>query len=272
LAPGNEATLAERVSGGLGGVLRLLHAALPGADAARRERILALLDTLGHPLCHVPAGPFRMGSDRRGGADERPEHEVTLAAYWMDRDPVTNAQFRVFAEATAFAGRAWREIPDFENKPDHPVVNVSWDDANAYAAWCGKRLPTEAEWEKAARGPDGRRYPWGDDWDADRCNVESRGTKPVGAFENGASPYGCRDMAGNVWDWCEDWYDANWYRAAERSAENPTGPTHGVSRVVRGGSWLLNPALARAANRYHAPPRDQNDVLGFRLVCAGPIR
>jgi formylglycine-generating enzyme len=272
LAPGKEATLAERVPGGLGGLLRLLHAALPDADAARRERILALLDTLGHPLCHVPAGPFRMGSDLGGQADERPAHEVRLAEYWMDRDPVTNAQFQVFADATGFEGRAWRDLPDFAQKPDHPVVNVSWDDANAYAAWCGKRLPTEAEWEKAARGTDARRYPWGDDWDADRCNVESRGTTPVGGFDNGASPYGCRGMAGNVYDWCADWYDKDWYRAEDRSNDNPTGPAQGVSRVVRGGSWDCNPALARAAHRSHLPPHSQVDILGFRLVCARPIR
>jgi len=273
LAPGNEDGLPARVQGGLGGLLRLLHGALPDADEVRRERLLTLLENLGQPLCHVPAGAFRMGTDVGGFPDERPAHEVRLAEYWMDRDPVTNAQFAVFARETGFADTAWRDIADFEKKSDHPVVLVSWEHARAYADWCGKRLPTEAEWEKAARGTDGRRYPWGGAWDAERCNTRRQGTSPIGTYAGlGDSPYGCRDMAGNVAEWSEDFFDANWYRAAARTAENPRGPTHGVSRVVRGGSWNDNPADARAAYRDLNRPRVQFVSLGFRLVCAGPIR
>jgi formylglycine-generating enzyme len=273
LAPGNEAGLPARVQGGLGGLLRLLHGVLPTADEARRERLLTLLENLGQPLCHVPAGAFRMGTDVGGFPDERPAHEVRLAEYWMDRDPVTNAQFAVFARETGFADTKWRDIADFEKKSDHPVVFVAWEHARAYADWCGKRLPTEAEWEKAARGTDARRYPWRGPWDAERCNTRRQGTSPIGAYAGlGDSPYGCRDMAGNVAEWCEDWYDANWYRAKERSAQDPTGPTQGTSPVVRGGSWNNSPAIARAALRFRSLPHFQLDCLGFRLVCVGPIR
>jgi formylglycine-generating enzyme required for sulfatase activity len=271
LAPGNEATLAEHLPGGLGGLLRLLHAALPDADAARRERILALLDTLGHPLCYVPRGAFQMGNDR-GFKDERPAHEVSLDEYWIDRDPVTNAQFSAFARETRFVGTAWREVRDFHDKLDHPVVYVSWDDANAYAAWCGKRLPTEAEWEKAARGTESLRYPWGDIWDAGLCNTGRATTTPVDKYGGGVSPYGCRDMAGNVWEWCADWYGKDCYRAELRAMSNPQGPLQGSGRVTRGGSWHEEADGVRATSRFLLLPQMRSGHHGFRLVCARPIR
>ena len=268
LAPGNEASLPSRFPGGLGGLLRLLHAQLPLVGAGPRGRILATLEGLGFPLCFVPAGTFPMGSDSRWFAHERPIHPVTLADYWIDRAPVTNVQFRRFAEETGFTGGLWEQVA--EGRESHPVVLVSWAEAQAYCDWCGKRLPTEAEWEKAARGTDGRRYPWGDAWDAARCNLNGVGTTPVGAHRDGQSPYGCHDMAGNVFEWCADWYDAGYY--ARSPAENPKGPDTGRLRVVRGGSWFETPALARAAYRYRDLPEYRYGHIGFRAVCVSPIR
>jgi formylglycine-generating enzyme required for sulfatase activity len=268
LAPGNEAGV-KRLAGGLGALLRCLHGGLPGATAVQRGRILALLETLGYPLCLVPAGPFRMGTDTGGSSDERPAHEVRLTEYWIDRYPVTNRQFEEYAADATRHGGAWRDFAG-PKREDHPVVAISWDEATAYGAWCGKRLPTEAEWEKAARGTKGRRYPWGDRWDADCCNTDGLGTSSVFAHPKGASPYGCQDMAGNVWEWCADWYQADWYR--QSPSDHPTGPESGVARVVRGGSWFHYPDLARAASRNHFAPHFRIDSLGCRLVCGPPIR
>jgi sulfatase modifying factor 1 len=259
LAPGDATGLTDAVPGGLGALLRLVHGELPRIETGLRPRVLALLEATGHPLCHVPAGDFRMGNGT-GRSNERPRHRVMLSEYWIDRHPVTNRQFAAFARETGFGGTEWRQA-FFPGKEDHPVVLISWDDACAYATWCGKRLPTEAEWEKAARGTDGRRYPWENRWDGTRCNVTGRGTTPVGAYPEGVSPYGCQDMVGNVWEWVADWYDATYY--ARSPGSDPTGPETGVSRVVRGGSWNNNQDNARADNR--------NDNNGFRLVCASHI-
>jgi sulfatase modifying factor 1 len=249
-----------------GRILRLLHGQLPQVSPALRGRLLDLLERLGHPLVFVPAGEFLMGSDEL--PDERPQHAVTLDAYWIDPYPVTNAQYAGFVEETGQDAQGpWRGAftPDKER---HPVVNVSWGDARAYGRWCSKRLPTEAEWEKAARDSDGRRYPWGNRWDGNRCNVSGRGTTPVGAYPAGVSPYGCHDMAGNVVEWVADWYDAGYY--AVSPSENPQGPVSGTgSRVVRGGAWLDGPGRARAAFRYRRAAGYRFYDQGFRLVC-GP--
>ncbi len=267
LAPGAEATLADSVPGGLGPLLRLLHGELPRVEPGLRPRVLTLLEALGYPLCQVPAGEFWMGSDA-DRSDERPRHRVQLAEYWIDRHPVTNAQFARFAQETGFAGNAWRDAFT-PGKEGHPVVNVSWEDATAYAAWCGKRLPTEAEWEKAARGTDARRYPWGDRWDGTKCNVGGRGTTPVGAFLEGLSPCGCQDMAGDVWEWVGDWYHAGYY--ARSPKKDPLGPETGQDRVMHGGSWFSRRPRARAAYRGHARSHGRGDDVGFRVVCASPI-
>jgi len=296
LAPGAEATLAQAQPGGLGRLLRLLHNELPRVEPGLRPRVLALLEALGHPLCLVPAGEFWMGSDELLDR-ERPRHRVRLDDYWIDRYPVTNQQFARFAQETSFRRNDWRTavqsgkerhpvvdvswdpvtnqqfalLAAFQSgKERHPVVDVSWEDARAYAQWCGKRLPTEAQWEKAARGTDGRRYPWGERWDGTRFNLPGeRGTTPVGAYPEGESPYGCQDMVGNVWEWVADWYDESYY--GRSPSEAPSGPETGESRVMRGGSEGLNRDSACAAYRFGTPPHERSGDRGFRLVCASPI-
>jgi len=214
----------------------------------------------GSAMVLVPAGKFTMGSED-GEPDERPAHKVHLDAYLIDQTPVTRGQYARFRDAT---GHAMPRPPDFQFDESHPVVNVSWEDAAAYCAWAGKRLPTEAEREKAARGTDGRRWPWGNKWDAKKTNAEGRrgGTTPVGAFPAGASPYGVLDMAGNVWNWCADWYGRDYYK--EGANRNPRGPTGGRGRALRGGSWVNTQGLARCAYRSWNDPTYRNIYSGFR--------
>ena len=218
----------------------------------------------------IPAGSFVMGSGS-GDDDEKPMHSVTLSEYYIDKYEVTNRQYRRFCDSI---GRGYPDDPKFSGMPDyfitcpdHPVVNVSWNDAKAYCDWAGKRLPTEAEWEKAARGTDGRKYPWGNEEpDATRCNfgINVGHTTEHGAYSNGASPYGCMDMAGNVWEWCNDWYDSGYYSKGVNS--NPQGPSSGSSRVFRGGSWISNADRLRCAYRNRDEPAYRNDNLGFRCA------
>jgi formylglycine-generating enzyme required for sulfatase activity len=273
---------------GLGRIVRLLHGQLFLADhpslldrilhpfhgppvpgRSLRERILSLLDWLGHPLVFVPAGECLMGSNG-GKADERPPHKVTLKEeYWIDKFPVTNEQFDQFVreEKDYQVQGNWRRA--FKpGKEKHPVVNVTWNDARAYGKWCGKQLPTEAQWEKSARGTDGREYPWGNQWDGNKCNASGRGTTPVEAYAEDVSPYGCYGMAGNVWEWCQDWYDEGYY--AHSPTRNPQGPREGSARVTRGGCWRDRASRCRSAKRGSSPPGTHNRRLGFRLLTAAP--
>jgi formylglycine-generating enzyme required for sulfatase activity len=222
----------------------------------------------GAVMIFIPKGEFLMGSNDYD--DEKPPHRVTLDDYWIYKFPVTVAQYRRFCQAT---GRQEPLPPNWGWQDDHPIVNVSWNDATAYATWAGVRLPTEAEWEKAARGTDGRRYPWGNEWDASRCNNWKTGpeqTTPVGSYPQGVSPYGVHDMVGNVWEWCADWYGENYYRTAP--SENPKGPGWGQYRVLRGGSWYLNPRLVRVAFRDWLAPDFRNYIVGFRCVAVADSR
>ncbi len=220
-------------------------------------------------MVSIPAGPFIMGSDS-GDPDETPQHEVDLPAFEIDLYEVTNAQFAAFVEATGYqtdaekAGEAgWRAYYT-EGKENHPVVKVSWNDAVAYCQWGGKRLPTEAEWEKAARGTDGRVFPWGNEWDPAKANVKEsgfRGTTPVGGFPDGVSPYGVYDMAGNVWEWTADWYQP--YPGSSDTGNPYFGEKF---RVTRGGGWFEEAAQVRTSNRNATSPSAANDDLGFRCA------
>ncbi|MHB9109986.1 MAG: formylglycine-generating enzyme family protein [Armatimonadota bacterium] len=239
----------------------------------------------------VPAGTFRMGTSRGdmlrrsiGENDltearkvlsgqtptaflgETPAHTVYLDGYWIYKNEVTVAQYRQFCRTT---GRAMPEKPSWGWQDNHPIVNVDWHDAAAYATWAGASLPTEAQWEKAARGPDGRRYPWGNVWDSMKCcNAVGKHTlkpSPVGSFPEGVSPYGAQDMAGNVWEWCADWHDRGYYKYAPR--RNPVGPATGSMRAMRGDSWdYLDPVGFRAAVRARCSPTYRGASVGFRCV------
>jgi len=219
-------------------------------------------------MIEIPAGPFEMGNDA-GRDDEAPAHEVDLPAFEIDKFEVTNADFAVFVEAVGYEtdaekeglSRFWRDAA--KDKEGHPVVYVSWNDAKAYCEWCEKRLPTEAEWEKAARGTDGRLYPWGNEYDASKCNGKDsgiRGTTVVGSYASGTSAYGVEDMAGNVWEWVADWYEA-YPSSSYRS------PYYGEQyRVLRGGGWFEMDEFVRATVRNATSATAANDDIGFRCA------
>ena len=220
-------------------------------------------------MIEIPAGPFIMGSDE-GDPEDSPAHEVDLSAFEIDKFEVTNADYAAFAEETGYLTYAeqqgfasWREAWGI-GEDNHPVVIVTWDDAKAYCEWLGKRLPTEAEWEKAARGTDGRIFPWGDEWDPNKANVKERGlrgTSAVGSFGAGASPYGVDDMAGNVWEWTADWYQPY-------PGNTAADPYYGEKyRVTRGGGWFDTEPQSTTFNRNAADPsKTANDDLGFRCA------
>ena len=224
----------------------------------------------GAVMVWVPAGEFLMGSKAgEGYEDERPQHKVFLDGFWIAKTPVTVVMYRTFCLAS---GHKMPDEPEFGWQDDHPMVSITWNDAVAYAKWAGAALPSEAQWEKAARGSDGRTYPWGFTWDTGKCS-NSQGdhnpghTSPVGNFPAGASPYGLLDMAGNVWEWCADWYDKGYYQ--QSPARNPTGPATGAMRVVRGGSWnYVMPGDFRTAYRGWNDPAYGYFDRGFRCVLA----
>jgi serine/threonine-protein kinase len=248
---------------------------LSGVSRAAKTKDNAKAQTKINPkddaeMVYVPAGAFTMGSsdaDMYADDDEKPAHQVTLDGYWIYKNEVTVGQYKKFCAAT---GHKMPKAPQGGWTNTHPIVNVSWDDAQAYCAWAGVKLPTEAQWEKAARGTDGRIYPWGNVWDTDKANAYGAygdQTTPVGSFPKGASPYGCLDMAGNVWEWCQDWYGSDYYASSPTS--NPTGPVSGQNRVLRGGSWYDNSNRCRSANRNSDDPSGRYPDSGFRCVVPG---
>ena len=278
----------------------------------------------------IPEGPFLMGSTKEdidtllkldqniefGRLDnEMPQREVFLSAYYIDKYPVTNTKYKIFIESGGYTQKSlwsnagWEYVTqtnplennDLDNilngEPDCPVVNVSWYETEAFAKWAGKRLPTETEWEKAARGTDGRIYPWGNEYDKTRLNcAENKIEKPtpVTKYPQGQSVYGCFDMAGNVWEWTADWYDSQYYRHAPN--KDPQGPNVaeenpyfgrpeevGISiyelkpsptskalsgcKVLRGGSWNGSGVVhIRCANRDYDELIYKNDTIGFRCA------
>jgi len=223
-------------------------------------------------MIYIPAGEFVMGSSG-GQYDERPQRKVYLDAYWIYKYEVTVAQYRRFCQTT---GRSMPDAPRWGYKDDHPIVNVTWNEAKAYADWASVALPTEAQWEKAARGTDGRKYPWGNQWDASKCANSVGGaagslggTKLVGSYAEGVSPCGPHDMAGNVWEWCADWYAYSYY--AHAPSRNPPGPSSGEYRLLRGGSWYnCDSTYLRCAFRSTYLPYDSSHHVGFRCVVSRP--
>ena len=264
-------------------------------------------DKDGAPMVLIQEGPFLRGSaEGQGDPDERPQRTITLSSFYMDRYEVTNRRYQVFLQATNHrvpehccdqSYNLWKGTDVAPKLLDHPVVNVDWHDAVAYCTWAGKRLPTEAEWEKAARGMEGREYPWGNQHDRMRANgvsywsgtdfgssdeakawwgsengvgvIATKGvqgilTIPVIELEKGATPTGLMHMAGNVWEWTADWYDPKAYENMED--RNPKGSEGGEFKVHRGGSWLNHRGLLRSAVRDGSRPSMRNHGIGFRCA------
>jgi formylglycine-generating enzyme required for sulfatase activity len=246
---------------------------------SRPPRLSPSLSPVSNHRVNVPAGWFRMGSET-GEQDEKPAHRVWVDSFSIDRFPVTNAQYGVFVAETGHEKPLyWND--DKCNDPNQPVVGVTWADAMAYCRWLSEKehadvtLPTEAQWEKAARSDDGRTYPWGNETpDKKRATCEITEKMPcVGMCELGKSPYGVSDLVGNVWNWCIDWYDKKYYRNMPQ--RNPAGPGAGTRKVVRGGNWVFlgccsgTPAYAlRSSRRNGFHPSIQKKSIGFRTVSA----
>lgn len=241
------------------------------------ERLAALDAPEG--MVRVPAGWFLMGSDprldRAAGPQEQPQRWVYLNTFDIDRYEVPNVHYLRFVLATGAPWPPyWKGNPFPERIAFHPVIGVSWVEADAYCRSVGKRLPTEAEWEKAARGTDGRRFPWGNQpagWGY--SNIAHPGSKRgitypplanVNRYDRGVSPYGVYQMAGNAAEWVADWFDPTYYHWAP--SDNPTGPPFGEQRVFRGGSWHEDPEVARSAGRGARPPDFRSYLIGFRCA------
>jgi formylglycine-generating enzyme required for sulfatase activity len=218
----------------------------------------------GIKMVYIPAGEFTMGSNDYD--NEKPVHTVYLDGYWTGKYEVTFAQYDKYCEETK------KDKPGDAGwgRGDRPVINVSWDDAAAYCKWLSDKkglkfkLPTEAQWEKAARGTDSRMYPWGNNEpDETLANFDGKlgKTSPVGSYPRGVSPYGLLDMAGNVWEWCNDWYNRDYYK----NSPNPQGPENGYFRVMRGGGWNDYAGFLRCADRGHDRPSLRYGNAGFRL-------
>ncbi len=213
---------------------------------AQVVRSIPIWQQIGIEMVTIPAGEFLYGEKKE---------RVHVPEYAMAKTPVTNAQYKAFVEVTGHEPpRHWKEGRIPKDKEAHPVVNVNWRDAMAFCGWAGCRLPSEQEWEKGARGSDGREYPWGDGWQSGQCNTSEAhffagNTTPVGQYPNGASPYGLLDMAGNVWEWSENWYD-----------------TEQKSKTLRGGSWNYDRTFARSAIRVKGNPDGRGTNGGFRCV------
>lgn len=259
-------------------------------------------------MVYVPYGSFTMGIDKEtksGGKkqtaydkrmsspqsreafhDEGPAHRVTLDAYLIDKYEVSNKDFGEFIKATGHSAPAYWDDPRL-NHTDQPVVGVNWQDAKAYCEWKGKRLPTEAEWEKAARGPQGNVYPWGNEFDPQRTNYGKmqNATDPVTSHPEGASYYGAHHMAGNVFEWVADWYDPSYYAKVNgQEIANPSGPekaiwiggtgtyadrlTVGEKRVIRGGSWIAPQGSLRSTHRFWNHPLNNSYGVGLGFRCA----
>lgn len=238
------------------------HTPVPGPKAGETR----IWEKDGSVVVYIPPGEFLMGLSLYPDGSEYPQHTVYLNGFWIGKYEVTNAQYRRCVEAGACqkpVKREWYINPDCAN---WPVVYVTWEDAQAYARWAGGRLPTEAEWEKAARGTDGRTYPWGEGWDPSRGNTQDGGPgrpAPVGSYSPaGDSPYGVSDMAGNVWEWTSSLLRPYPYNPSDGRED----PNSTELRVIRGGGWSFAPDASRSWFRYILQEDNYSRSLGFRLV------
>ncbi|MEK7773954.1 MAG: formylglycine-generating enzyme family protein [Deltaproteobacteria bacterium] len=260
------------------GSLKLLFFLIPLAvlagckPSAPKDKNMVLIPRgefiIGSDEVDAEAKALQYGSKKPWFSNERPAHKVSLDDYYMDKTEVTNRGYKEFTDATKY-----KLPPNWENgtypvtMDEHPVTHVDWNDAAAFCKWKDKRLPTEAEWEKAARGTDGRRFPWGNEFDIKKVNTlgEYNGTTPIGSFPDGKSPYGLLDMAGNAWEWTADWY---------MPYPNNTfdDPDYGqVNKVIRGGAWggighYSMPIFVRTSFRVVAKPTELYNDLGFRCA------
>jgi formylglycine-generating enzyme required for sulfatase activity len=247
---------------------------LPSSTAAPSSTQVSTRD--GMVLIYIPAGDFLMGSadsDKEANSDEKPQHKVFLDAFWMDKTEVTNAMYALCVQAGAcktlietksFARSSYYAGTQFK---DYPVIYVSRDDAGKYCKWAERRLPTEAEWEKAARGAEGKLYPWGDTSPSPSLlnfNKNVGDTTQVGKYPDGASTYGVLDMAGNVWEWVADWYDEKYYSKSPN--RNPDGPASGGFGILRGGAWVTEANYVRAAQRLKVAFDFRDSIVGFRCA------
>ena len=227
----------------------------------------------GAPMVLIPAGSFWMGSHANvGEPDEHPSRIIGLDSYYIDTYEVTTSRYGQFIKATNQSPPSYWEQVNLSRDGNKPVIGTSWQDAKVYCQWAGKRLPTEAEWEKAARGSDMRKFPWGNDEpDGNRANFKRPPSdnfyhqlKPIGSYEQGKSPYGVYDMAGNVWEWVADWYGERYYTRDDLN--NPKGPLTGDGKVIRGGSWAHLSRDMRSANRVQNSPSIRKGYIGFRCA------
>ncbi|RPH79813.1 MAG: formylglycine-generating enzyme family protein [Nitrospiraceae bacterium] len=250
---------------------------IPSSEAQlerlKKSKALDLTAITETPMVEIPAGEFAMGLDgMQALEDERPKHRVWLPTFFIDLHEVTTAQYASFLAATSRAAPWQWNTVDLTQHSDRPVIGVDWSDADAYCRWKGKRLPTEAEWEKSARGTDERVYPWGNRVPhKDLANFAlgarfsySQVLMPVQSYERGKSPYGLYHMAGNVWEWVQDWYAANYYEVSPE--HNPQGPELGQFKVLRGGSWSDLPKYLLTYGRFKLPPETRNSYIGFRCA------
>jgi formylglycine-generating enzyme required for sulfatase activity len=259
-----------------GGTLKAAVNLLNLPSAETRKELLAIgKNPQGHTeywraqdgaiVVRIPGGEFLRGSPEGvGQPHERPQHRVHVSEFLIDKTEVTWRQFRKYAAAT---GARVPSPPLWGTPDDYPTSFILWEEAKGYCEWVGGRLPTEAEWEKAARGTDGSQYPWGNDWDSERCNSISGGPhrpESVGNFPSCVSPYGALDMPGSMWEWGADWYGESYY--AESSSRDPQGPTSGSRRVIRGGGWMSQPLWLRTAHRFGVPPTTRKADHSFRCA------
>ena len=252
-----------------------------GTSTTQRE---ILVTVASKEMIKIPAGEFIMGSpDGVGNDNEHPQHTIYLDEFYIGKYEVTNEQYAEFLSKTGKTeddkgnvlinflivainkdGQVYKAKNGWE---DHPIIGVSWYGAKAYAEWDGGRIPTEAEWEKSARGTDGRIWPWGNIWNKDFCNswdIEPHQTSPVGNFPKGASFYGVQDMAGNAFEWVADWYQVDYYKVTP--SRNPKGPDSEGFKVMRGGGWPELSDEVRSAFRFGGPPDSTDSRTGFRIA------